>query len=245
MGLHLRRGGGRGVRGAGAIIATGLLRTWADRILSAMTDTSGRDWGEEPLDGWRAQLRRGTARHTCAWNGCCLAGEYRAPRSREHLREFIWLCLEHVREYNRGWDYFSGMSMEQIDAHRRDDMTWHRPTWRPQERPAPERSAWQGPDGRFRDPFDLLRDRAPGGGPFGGQSRQWTAEPPGFGAQARAMANVLELEPGFTLVELKARYKQLVKQHHPDLHGGDIRAQDRLRRIIEAYRHLVEHKLYR
>ena len=69
-------------------------------------------------------------RRCCAWPGCDQRGRYRAPKARERLREFQWFCLEHIREFNRGWDYFQGMSQADIDGHRRADVTWHRPTWR-------------------------------------------------------------------------------------------------------------------
>ena len=57
-----------------------------------------------------------------------LAGEYRAPKSRDHLRAFHHFCLDHVRDYNRAWDFFSGMSQSEIEEYLREDVTWHRPT---------------------------------------------------------------------------------------------------------------------
>src|SRR5512132_2235321 len=77
-----------------------------------------------------AEANGGAHRRACAWPGCEGEGHFRAPKSRQQLREFQWLCLEHVREFNRGWDYFAGMTQGDIDAHRRADVTWHRPTWR-------------------------------------------------------------------------------------------------------------------
>jgi hypothetical protein len=56
-------------------------------------------------------------------------GEYRAPKNRTHLREFHWFCLDHVREYNAGWDYYKGLSPDQIEHLTREDSSWQRPTW--------------------------------------------------------------------------------------------------------------------
>ncbi|MFW5834400.1 MAG: molecular chaperone DnaJ, partial [Pseudomonadota bacterium] len=42
----------------------------------------------------------------CAWPGCTAEGEFRAPRARDDLRTYQWLCLEHVRAFNRSWDFF-------------------------------------------------------------------------------------------------------------------------------------------
>jgi len=38
-----------------------------------------------------------------------------------------------------------------------------------------------------------------------------------------------------TLHEVKARYKELVKRHHPDTNGGDKEAEERLKLINQAY----------
>ncbi|MDA0786049.1 MAG: J domain-containing protein, partial [Proteobacteria bacterium] len=46
---------------------------------------------------------------------------------------------------------------------------------------------------------------------------------------------ILDLPPEVTLVELKSRYKILVKRHHPDANGGDRQAEERLKAINRAY----------
>lgn len=163
----------------------------------------------------------------CAWPGCSAEGLYRAPRSRERLRDYCWLCLEHVREHNRRWDYFAGMSPAEIDRHRRLDATWHRPSWR--FGVGPGRC---GLDDPFEDPLGILRGRrAP--------PRPREVEP-----EAVRMMRRLGLEPGFTLDELKRRFKLLAKRLHPDLNGADRAAEARLREVIEAYRYLLDRRLY-
>lgn len=162
--------------------------------------------------------------HVCAWPGCDRAGDYPAPRSREELRNFVWFCLEHVREYNRQWDYFAGMSPAEIDAHRAADYTWHRPTWR-------LGAGFAGTGCRFRDVHGLFGEEA-------------EVRPRRRRTRAEEMMEVLGLEPGFTLAELKRRYKSLVKTHHPDLNGGDKAAEERLKSIVEAYTYLVAERLY-
>ena len=44
-------------------------------------------------------------------------------------------------------------------------------------------------------------------------------------------------------VEIKARFKVLVKRHHPDANGGDRAMEDKLREIIQAYNYLKSAKL--
>ena len=65
----------------------------------------------------------------CEWKDCNNRGKYKAPKSRENLREFMWFCLNHIKEYNSNWDYFSGLSQNEIEKEVKDDYTWHLPTW--------------------------------------------------------------------------------------------------------------------
>ncbi len=170
----------------------------------------------------------------CAWPGCAAAGDYPAPSSRRELRAFIWFCLAHIREYNKNWNYFAGMNEHQIEAHRRADTTWHRPSWR---------FGTVGIDDtdRLHDPFGFFADGG-GEGPRHGARAGAPGRPPG---KAGEMMAVLELEIGFTLEELKRRYKTLVKRHHPDLHNGCRLAEERLKRINEAYTFLSANRLHR
>ena len=63
------------------------------------------------------------------WPDCQMKAEHRAPRSREQLREYRWFCLEHIRQYNSHWNYFEGMSDDEVEASLRHDTVWNRPTW--------------------------------------------------------------------------------------------------------------------
>ena len=79
---------------------------------------------------WTTTEQNSAAVRPCDFPGCCGAGEYRAPKSRDHLRDYYWFCLDHVREYNKAWDYYAGLKPEEIEEAIRSDTTWHRPTWR-------------------------------------------------------------------------------------------------------------------
>lgn len=221
----------RGRVSAGRAALNGLRRravvgTSPSRHKRAMTTERRQPKFDQRMEAVRL---RGTKReappHVCAWPGCERSGDYPAPRSRERLRDFIWFCLEHVREYNRRWDYFAGMSPAEIDAHRAADYTWHRPTWR-------LGAGFAGTGFRFRDVHGLFGEDGPGTG----RTRPRT--------RGEEMMAVLGLEPGFSLAELKQRYKTLVKKYHPDLNGGDKAAEERLKSIVEAYTYLVAERLY-
>ncbi len=48
----------------------------------------------------------------------------------------------------------------------------------------------------------------------------------------------LGLPPTAKADDIKTRYKELVKRHHPDANGGDRSSEERLRQIIQAYKYL-------
>lgn len=185
---------------------------------------------ELELHGFRQR-----ARYVCDWPGCDLAGDYRAPKSRENLRSFFHFCLEHVRDYNRGWDFFSGMSQSEIESYLREDVTWHRPTW-----PLGNGMPQNGDGWRWQDPFHLFVNGSGTHGTHG--ASEWDRRSTRGNKTLRMLA-VLDLPPDTTSHELKARYKQLAKLHHPDLNGGDKKSEERLKLINEAYTYLRNSEL--
>jgi DnaJ domain len=162
------------------------------------------------------------AARLCDHPGCHAGGDYRAPRSRDRLHVFYWFCLDHVRAYNAQWNYYAGMSAAEIEAEIRNDTVWQRPTW-----PLGGRCG-VGAGFRFRD-----------GGLFGFEDGE--ADEKGERPRKRPLSEheqalaVFDLAPPVTLGGLKARYKELVKLHHPDAHGGDRAAEERLKIINQAY----------
>lgn len=171
----------------------------------------------------------GAAARRCDNPECAGSGDFRAPKSRNHLNDYYWFCLEHVRSYNAQWDYYAGMSADEIERHVRADTTWARPTWPLGKRQANFRRATG--EFRFRDPFGFFEDdEAAGPGDTGEAARRKRGQTP----EEHAMA-VFDLSFPTTLRDVKARYKQLVKRHHPDANGGDKAAEERLKLINEAY----------
>lgn len=171
----------------------------------------------------REGRRNGAAAPPCEREGCEGDGLYPAPRSRDELRAWRWFCLDHVREYNRAWNFFRGCGEAEIMAARLGDLRWNRPTWPLGRGPSRRAAAGAGAEAL---PFGLTGARPePPPGPA-------APRPPGPVLEALA---VFGLGAGATLKAIKARYKNLVKSHHPDANGGDARASRRLVRINEAY----------
>jgi DnaJ-domain-containing protein 1 len=162
----------------------------------------------------------------CDHPGCAAAGDFRAPRSRAVLDEYYWFCLQHVRAYNAAWNYYAGMSEAEIEREIRNDTTWQRPSWPLGSRHGPS------PGARWNDPLGVFEE---GEGAASDGPRQERARARRLPSEQEAALKVFELDPPFTLVHLKARYKELVKLHHPDRHGGDKAAEERLKVINQAY----------
>ena len=67
-------------------------------------------------------------KNICDWNNCNKIGEYKAPVEKDNSKKYRMLCLEHVKEFNKNWNYFSGMNDDQVVEFLKSDMTWHKPT---------------------------------------------------------------------------------------------------------------------
>jgi len=168
------------------------------------------------------------ARRACDVAGCEGEGLHRAPKARDRLTDYYWFCIDHVRLYNQAWDFCAGMSVSEIEAMVRWDTTWQRPT-----RPL---GGWNRLERATR--FRVQRDFAPGGdGPRAARedAHETAGAAPPAGAGELAALRELGLIAPVTLPEIKARYRTLVKQHHPDANGGDRQAEERLKRINQAY----------
>lgn len=156
----------------------------------------------------------------CDHPGCAAGGDFPAPRSRRELDHYFWFCREHVRAYNAAWNYYAGMNASEIEAEIRHDTVWQRPSWRFGLHPY---------GARARDPFGFFA-----GGPEA-QSRRRHAPPEHPLSACEEALAVFDIEPPITAGRLKARYKVLVKEHHPDTHGGDKAAEEKLKIINQAY----------
>ena len=178
-------------------------------------------------------------RPCCDWPECANAATHRAPKGRNREREYWRFCLDHVREYNQSYNFFAGMSEDAVARYQKDALTGHLPTWkmgmvgggaRVKGRPGRPYSA-----GEADDPFGIFRDF---GAAAGADHARAEAERRTVRNAERKALHTLGLEEGAARLEIKARFKELVKRHHPDANGGDRGSEDKLREIIEAYNYL-------
>ncbi len=194
------------------------------------------------LDDLDAAAARAEAPDTppCDHPGCTEAGAYRAPKDRS-LSSYYNFCLCHVREYNKAWNYCADMNQDEIEQHVRRSTVWDRPTWRMGGGNGAGGAAGHGPGSRrfetgtVHDPFGVFDGL--GAGPDG----QADSEPAPFPRDSRETRALQELDLTWPLTreDLRARYRTLVKRHHPDANNGDKGAEERFKRVNEAYRVLL------
>jgi hypothetical protein len=164
----------------------------------------------------------------CSYPGCKAEGVFPAPKGRDREGEYFCFCIDHVREYNAAYDYFRGMDDESFAKFRQAEMIGHRPTWK-----MGPRGGAQG--AQHVDESIYAEARA--------MRRRGAQRAPRYNAPALKALDALELDANATEIAIKARYKELVKRHHPDANGGDRSCEDKLREIIQAYNYLRANKL--
>ena len=173
----------------------------------------------------------------CDFPNCRLDGLYKAPKGPKRLRDYYFFCLQHVREYNRSWNFNEGLNEEELEQMIRRSTTWERPSWPFGARQAGFSSLLNN---EIRDVFGLFEgddikykrsDKSRRSNPF-----YVKLEP----QQLNALS-VMGLELPIELEKLKSKYKDLVKLNHPDHNGGDKESEERLKIINEAYTTLKEY----
>jgi hypothetical protein len=159
----------------------------------------------------------------CDSPGCGGEGLYRAPKSVNQLRDYHWFCLEHVREYNKSWNFCSGRSQAEIEAMIRRDTTWERET-----RPM---SHWMAHEQRLRAAAQAYAAGAAQRATDDWAERQRAREPD---TPETAALRIFGLQPPVDYAAIRSRYIELVKLNHPDTNGGDKESEERLKTINQA-----------
>ncbi len=166
----------------------------------------------------------------CQWAGCKEKATHRAPKGRGSENDYWRFCLGHVREYNQSYNYFKGMTDAAVMAYQKDALTGHRPTWKMGTGKGTMRPGFQTFTAHA-DPFGLFDEG------LRAEQRARAETRPVRNAERKAL-DTLGLEVGATAHEVKMRFKELVKRHHPDANGGDRSTEDRLVEIIQSYNYL-------
>jgi len=165
------------------------------------------------------------ARDRCAVPGCSEPGEFKAPlRAADFDGPGQWrfLCLEHVREHNAKYNFFNGMSPEEISDAQSPYAGWDRATRAFAHAGGDPAPAWSN----FSDPLEAISGRFR----RARQENSWR-----FSRAEQRALTVLGLGEDADLKSVRGRYSQLVRRFHPDRNGGDRTHEGRLGEVIEAY----------
>ena len=180
----------------------------------------------------------------CSWPGCTQPGEFRAPgpdaSNFDGPGGWQWFCLDHVREFNAGYDWFDGMTADEIYAAQSPAAGWRTES--------PSFRATAGVDGTprwadFDDPLDAIAARANGIKRRAAREAEVARDGRFSPEEARAL-EVMGLGVDVDRKALRRRYSELVRRYHPDRNGGDRSHEGRLSRVVEAYQLLRKNRAF-
>lgn len=174
----------------------------------------------------------------CAHPGCAEPGEFRAPASRGRRSDFDgpgdwrFFCLDHVRAFNTGYNFFQGMSPEEIEQAQTPYGGWERQTraFSVNGSPPPK---WAD----FTDPLDAIGARFR-------PAERMRADGRPLSEDDRKSLRVLGLGTDADRRALRKRYAELVRRYHPDRNGGDRSHEKALQAVIEAYTQLKSRPVF-
>lgn len=170
----------------------------------------------------------------CMEPGCQEPGEFRAPPEDgvgfdgEGPRPYRWFCLDHVRAFNARYNFFSGMSVDEIHEAQRPLAGWERETRAFGANAGDRPPRWAD----FSDPLDAISGR------FGKRTATERKDGKPLSGEDRRSLGVLGLDNDADRAALRRRYSELVRRYHPDRNGGDRSHEAMLQKVIAAYQQL-------
>ncbi len=164
-------------------------------------------------------------KNICDWNNCLEEGSYKAPIEKDNSKKYRILCLNHVREFNKNWNYFEGMNDDQIYEFLKSDMTWHKPT-----------QSFTSSDNFFKILWNnALKDEL-NKYKINGQLDHMNQFK--FNNNDIKAFSILGVSVGIKWERVQEKFKKLVKKFHPDMNSGNKKYEDKLKVITLAYTQL-------
>ena len=164
-------------------------------------------------------------KNICDWNNCLEEGSYKAPIEKDNSKKYRILCLNHVREFNKNWNYFEGMNDDQICEFLKSDMTWHKPT-----------QSFSSSDNFFKILWNnALKDEL-NKYKINGQLDHMNQFK--FNNNDIKAFSILGVSVGIKWERVQEKFKKLVKKFHPDMNSGNKKYEDKLKVITLAYTQL-------
>jgi len=160
----------------------------------------------------------------CDWENCDQTGSYRAPLEKDNSKKYRLLCLEHVKAFNKKWNYFSDMSDQEVEYFIKSDLTWHKAT-----------KSFGSSDNFFNILWNnALEDKL---NIFKSENFKEYKKTQ-LSTIDRDSLNVMDLKYDVKWEEIQKQFKTLVKKFHPDKNQGSRKFEDKLKTITLAYSQL-------
>ena len=163
-------------------------------------------------------------KNICDWENCKKTGDYKAPVERDNSKQFRFLCLEHIKIFNRNWNYFSNMSEEEVEYFIKSDLTFHKPTKSFGSSENFFKILWNN---ALEDNINIFKNSS-----FKDFKNSKLSQ------KDRHALEILGLEYGTKWQDIQKRFKALVKKYHPDKNQGSKKYEDILKKITLAYSQL-------
>lgn len=179
----------------------------------------------------KGRKKKQASEEPCDWEGCTELGGCKAPKSPDRLREYHNFCAPHARAYNKKWNFFTGMTDDDIANWQQGARHGHRPTWDVRKNTAERSKAHKkkkaGAGGNYAHGYNI----------FGGGDKDSVDAPRRRMSRMQLKAlHDLGLDDGATSDDVRKRYTQLVKQFHPDANKGDRSSEESFARVVKAYK---------
>ena len=170
--------------------------------------------------------------YKCDHHKCNLNGEFKAPKSRLKINEYYFFCLKHVKEYNKSWDFYKGLNVNEIELSFRKDAVWDRPSWpfkgNPRKVIDQVSEFLKNDDSLFEKDEELnqfLKNKIL-------DNKITDLE--------YKCLKILDLKMPISVEDIKKKYKKLVKIFHPDVNDNNKEAENKFKEINEAYKVLLK-----
>ena len=163
-------------------------------------------------------------KNICEWENCEEIGDFKAPIERDNSKNHRWLCKEHVKLFNKSWDYFDGMNQSEIENFLKSDITWHRPTQK-----------FASSDNFFNILWNnALSDKYK----FFNVKSSLHINQAKLSEKDKDAFKLMDLDFNSDWPAVQKKFKTLVKKFHPDRNSGNKEFEDKLKKITMAYSHL-------
>jgi hypothetical protein len=164
-------------------------------------------------------------KNICEWDNCNESGEFKAPLEKDNSRKYRWLCEEHIKLFNKNWNYFDGMRQNEIEDFLKSDLTWHRPTQKFGSSDNFFNILWNN---ALNDKFVFFKQDKITNGLGNGKLNE----------KDKDAFIIMGLELNASWPTIQKKFKTLVKKFHPDKNAGNKKFEDQLKKITLAYSHL-------